>query len=393
MKLLIYSHYFAPSLGGVENIVRKLASGLARLPFAGSSGEFEVVVVTQTGRGTFDDSTLPFRVVRKPGFLRLTELIHKSDLVHLAGPALLPLFLARLVHKPVVVEHHGYQTICPSGSLLLQPELDMCPGHYQAGHFGTCFRCVRAELPAVRSAQALILTGLRAWLCKRATNVTVSQHMTMRLSPSLRLQVIHHGVEGPGEQNALEFEKIGRPSRICFAYVGRFVSEKGIPVLLNAARQVMDEGLRFDLLLIGDGPDRQKLQNQIVSNGLASCARITGFLQGAVLDNLMERVHAVVMPSVWEETAGLSAIEQMMRGRLVIASNIGGLAEIVGGAGMLFTPRDVGALASCMKKVIREPELIFRLGTKARQRALELFGYSRMLEEHAQVYRRLLAAR
>jgi hypothetical protein len=131
MKLLIYSHYFAPSLDGVENIVRKLATGLASPPFGGNPPEFEVVVVTQTTRGTFDDSTLPFPVVRKPGIFRLTRLIRNSDVVHLAGPALLPLFLTRLIHKPIVVEHHGYQAICPNGSLLLQPEAEVCPGHFQ----------------------------------------------------------------------------------------------------------------------------------------------------------------------------------------------------------------------------------------------------------------------
>ena len=390
MKLLIYSHYFAPSLGGVENVVRKLATGLASPPFGGNPPEFEVVVVTQTGRGAFDDSTLPFPVVRKPGIFRLTRLIRNSDVVHLAGPALLPLFLTRLIHKPVVVEHHGYQAICPNGSLLLQPEAEVCPGHFQAGHFRTCFRCQRSEFPAVRSARTLFLTGLRGWLCKDAENLAISPHVTDRLSSVFHSQVVYYGIEDPRPQIVPKGVGPGFVSRICFAYVGRFVSEKGIPVLLDAARQVLSEGLTFDLLLIGDGPDREKLQNRILKNGLDSCTRITGFLQGAALNDVLENVHAVVMPSICEETAGLAAIEQMMRGRLVIASSIGGLANVVGDTGMLFTPRDAAALASCIKAVIREPELIVQFGGKARQRALELFTYPRMLEEHAQVYRRQL---
>jgi hypothetical protein len=44
-------------------------------------------------------------------------LIRRANVVHLAGPALLPLLLARLFRKPVVVEHHGYQAICPNGSV------------------------------------------------------------------------------------------------------------------------------------------------------------------------------------------------------------------------------------------------------------------------------------
>ena len=98
-------------------------------------------------------------------------------------------------------------------------------------------------------------------------------------------------------------------------------------------------------------------------------------------------VQAVVMPSVWEETAGLAAIEQMMRGRLVIASDVGGLGEIVGDAGLKFPPGDAGALADCMRKVLRDPSLIESFGRKARERALRLFTRSRMTEEHARLYR------
>jgi len=101
-------------------------------------------------------------------------------------------------------------------------------------------------------------------------------------------------------------------------------------------------------------------------------------------------VHAVVMPSVVEETAGLAAIEQMMRGRLVIASSIGGLPEIVGQAGLLFPPRDVVALATCMKRVIEDPNLVMSLGATARKQALAFFSYARTLEEHAQLYSKLI---
>ena len=56
------------------------------------------------------------------------------------------------------------------------------------------------------------------------------------------------------------------------------------------------------------------------------------------------------MPSIWEETAGLAAIEQMLRGRLVIASDIGGLGEMVGDAAIKFPAGDAPTLADQMKK-------------------------------------------
>jgi glycosyltransferase involved in cell wall biosynthesis len=386
MKLLIYSHFFAPSIGGVENIVKKLAIGLAARQNSSHASEFAITLVTETPAQDFDDSVWPFRIVRKPGVFALAKLIRECDLLHIAGPAFLPLFFARLLRKPVVVEHHGYQSICPNGSLLLQPAGDVCPGHFQAGNYATCLHCQNAEYPFSSSALSLILTGLRGRICTTAINVAVTHHVADRLQPLLKARVIYHGIDDPGSVSTVPPDANTHPSRSCFAYVGRFVSEKGIPVLLDAAKLLHDEGLAFDLLLIGDGPDRDRLQAQILRNGLASFARITGFLQAEPLNNLLEEVHAVVVPSLSEETAGLAAIEQMMRGRVVIASSIGGLVEVVADAGLLFPPRDVAALAACMRSVIENPELIVHLGSRARTRALDLFTANRMLDQHARLY-------
>ena len=121
MKLLIYSHFFAPSIGGVENIVLSLARGLTELQSPEGLAEFEITLVTQTPRGSFDDQALPFAVVRQPNLMRLWSMIRASDVIHVAGPAIAPVALGRLARKPVVIEHHGYQAICPNGLLSYQP--------------------------------------------------------------------------------------------------------------------------------------------------------------------------------------------------------------------------------------------------------------------------------
>jgi glycosyltransferase involved in cell wall biosynthesis len=146
-------------------------------------------------------------------------------------------------------------------------------------------------------------------------------------------------------------------------------------------------------LLIGDGPERTKLEGEIQRQGLGSHIHITGFLRGTELVSMLAKVDVVVMPSVWEETAGLSAIEQMMRGRLVIASDIGGLGEVVGNAGMVCPPGDAEALAACMAYVIVHPECLATLGNKAREHALTTFRYTRMLEDHVEVYRQVFSGR
>lgn len=382
MKLLIYSHFFAPSVGGVETSVESLAQGL----LGARSPDMNVTVVTQTASATFEDDAFPFRVVRRPTLTKLLGLIRDTDIVHIAGPSLAPLFLAFLARKPFVVEHHGYQAICPNGLLTYLPSGAICPGHFQAHRYWKCFRCRNCEVSAVRSLSSLLLMFPRLWLVRRAAkNVAITRHVLERHNLP-RSQVVYYGIEDPLVKGSSRLSATNAVDTT-FAFVGRFVREKGIPILLKAAHHLAKEGRMFAVRLIGDGPERAMLEGLIRRDHLENHVTITGYLRGQKLTEALSDVRVVVMPSVWEETAGLAAIEQMMRGRLVIASKIGGLAEIVGPTGLCFAPGSTDALAECMRRVLQEPGLIDALGYEARMRALSLFARPRMLDEHARLYR------
>ena len=386
MKLLIYSHFFSPSIGGVESAVLSLASGLPGLRTPQGDSEFEVTLVTQTPAGDFDDRTLPFLVVRQPSLLRLWRIVRSSDVIHVAGPALPPLLLGFFARKPVVVEHHGYQAICPNGLLVHQPDGSICPGHFQAGHYGKCVRCRASEVSGLRSLAALLLMFPRLWLSRIVSrNLAISQHVLERHGLP-RSSVVYYGIEDPLGPGIVPATALNTTGKICFAYVGRFFPEKGIAILLQAAAILMGEGHEFEIRLIGDGPQRRKLEEIIEANHLGSCVRITGYLTDAALASALRDVRVVIMPSVCEETAGLAAIEQMMRGRLVIASRIGGLSEVVDSLGLQFPPGNSEALAGCMRNVIQDASITDSIGPKARERALQLFSRARMIQDHASVY-------
>lgn len=95
------------------------------------------------------------------------------------------------------------------------------------------------------------------------------------------------------------------------------------------------------------------------------------------------------MPSIWEETAGLSAIENMFKGRVVIASAIGGLQEMTGDAALLAEPGNPVSLAEAMSKVIQNPMLLASYGQKAIERAARLFELRSMVEAHARLYEKV----
>lgn len=95
------------------------------------------------------------------------------------------------------------------------------------------------------------------------------------------------------------------------------------------------------------------------------------------------------MPSLCEETAGLAAIEQMMRGGVVVASDIGGLTEVLGDAGLKFTPGDSDALYLRLIELLEHPSVGEFLSTAARDRATKNFSLNGMVESHLALYQRL----
>jgi glycosyltransferase involved in cell wall biosynthesis len=391
MKLLIYSHFFAPSFGGVETIVLSLARGLAELRDSNDAPQFEITLVTQTPAENYDDRAHPFRIIRLPGLPQLWRLIRKSDVVHVAGPALAPLLIAWLSRKPLVIEHHGYQATCPNGLLFHQPSQTVCPGHFLAGNYRECLRCNAKTEGSTKSLWLLLTAFLRNAAARHAAaNIAPSAHVASRQALP-RTTTIPHGVEDQ-HGSAYTSQDAATANRKTFAYLGRLVVEKGLSVLLQATHLLRAEGRQVDLILVGDGPDRPRLEKQIAALGLANDVRITGFLSGERLNKTLRDVGAIVIPTTMEETAGLSAMEQMFLGRTVIASSIGGLGELVRDAGLTFSPGDPHSLANAMRRIQDEPDLTVSLGTAGRLRILQSFSYGGMIDAHARLYREVRAA-
>jgi glycosyltransferase involved in cell wall biosynthesis len=389
VKLLLYSHAFPPSVGGVETIVSTLARGLTKSPATNAAKSIEVTVATQTAAQSFDDTSFPYRVVRRPSLWKLARLIAATDVIHIAGPAMSPMLLSWLLRKPYVVEHHGYQAICPNGILLERPQSVVCPGNFQAHRYRECIKCESQELSRLRSVTKMLLTIPRHFLAKRAAaNIAVSQHVAKRIALP-RTTVIYHGLDPispPASQPAPN--QSSAPARIRFGYVGRFVPEKGISVLIEAAQKLRRDRQDFEVVLIGDGPLRPQIEDSIRRAHSDAFIRITGFLHGDKLTEAVNSLDAVVMPSIWEETAGLAAIEQMARGRLVIVSDIGGLGEIVADAGLKFPAGDTTGLAARMQEVIQGGQQLSDLGKIAQTRARSKFLADRMVAEHAATWSR-----
>jgi glycogen(starch) synthase len=371
MKLLLYSHFFAPSVGGVESIVLSLAQGLTEVRTPEGAAEFDLTLVTETAAEDFDDRFLPFRVLRQPSLFQLLKTIRSSDIIHVAGPSLSPVLLGWLARKSIVVEHHGFQTICPTGQLLIEPNGTPCPGHFMARRYGECLRC-RSDNKWLTSWKLWSLTFVRRFLCSRvAANITPTEWLS-ELTHLSNVALIPHGVE--------------------MAAHGRLVSTKGLPLLLEAASILVSENRAFEILVIGDGPERTAIHELAEKLGLSSCVRFAGRIATTDLDSAFANARIVVVPSLGGEVFGLVLAENMSRGLPIVASDLGSFAEVLGDAGLTFRVGDAKDLARQIARLLDDPALEHTLRGRARSRIFDRYLRSHMIEAHAQLYRRVLYA-
>ena len=184
-----------------------------------------------------------------------------------------------------------------------------------------------------------------------------------------RIHVIHVGV-GP------MFLKHG-PAPITSARrlvnIGRIVEQKGQAVLVQAAAQLRDRGVDFELVIVGDGPMRGEIQRLIEQHNLQERIRITGFLSNqGVLDELLA-ARALVLPSFAE---GLPAVffESLALGRPVITTYIAGHPELieVGVNGWLVPAGAVEPLVDAMAEVMKaDPAELEKMGQAGANRVAE----------------------
>jgi glycogen(starch) synthase len=382
MKLLIYSHFFAPSVGGVETLVFSLARGLARLRAPNGDPEFEITLVTNTPAEGFDDTSLPFRVVRGPTLIHLWDFIRGSDVVHVAGVALMPIILSLLARRPVVVEHHGFHTICPNGQLLMEPAGTPCPGHFMAGRHGECLRC-NSGRGWLASCKLWLLTFFRRLLCRRVTKNITPTAWLGGLVQLPNVVTIPHGLEFVTPPLSFSTRTSQTPVVV---FQGRLVTTKGVGILFEAARILLGQNRAFDLLIIGDGSERASLERISHAAPLAGRVRFTGRLVGPQLDAAFSEASVVVVPSLGGEVFGLVVAENMLRGLPVITSDLGAFAEVVGEDGVTFRTGDAQELAQQLARFLDDPSLAAEQARRGRQRALELCNFRSMLEAHARVY-------
>jgi len=185
----------------------------------------------------------------------------------------------------------------------------------------------------------------------------VADHLANTGIDRSRIEIVPNMCDLPGDSPSIGGGKYA-------AYVGRISPEKGIPVLIEAARQT---GIDTRIAGTGEVPG--------LRDALPANVNFVGSLSREALPDFYRGARFLVVPSVWYEVFGIVLLEAMTLGVPVIASNIGGMPEVFEHerSGLLVPPGDPTALAAAMRRLWENPELCSQLGRAARESALRRF--------------------
>jgi glycosyltransferase involved in cell wall biosynthesis len=351
------------------------------------------------GMGTFERALLPLRNAwSRSSYARVRALCreHRPDVVHAHNvwPLLSPSVFAaaRREGVPTVFTAHNFYLSCLNGVHFRDGRICTdCSGRLPwRGVVHGCYRGVAG------SATRLLGTAVHRTLgiFRRLDSILTPSEFARRHLLSLGFrpaQVRAKWLSCEDPFAGREFAPAPPPSPAEFLVACRLVPEKGVLGLVDAAAAARAP---WRLAIAGDGPERAPIAARVAALGLGARVQLLGHLPPAELQRRIARATAVLVPSLWWETFGLTAIEAFAAGRPVVASDLGALAEVVDlHSGVLLPPGDAARWAQELDSLACVPARAERLGRDARDRYERHFAPSHDAARLLAVYGELCIAR
>jgi glycosyltransferase involved in cell wall biosynthesis len=347
MRILhVYKDSYPPVRGGIEQHIDLLAGLQA------SAGHDVEVLVAGSQRGIEIEHRNGFVVRRLPEITRAAS----SPVTFAYGRAL-------HTSRPDIAHFHHPNPIAELYSPLLGPNVRTAVSYH-------------ADITRQRVLRAIYGPALRAFLARTDIVITSSERLR-ETSPMLaphreRCYVVPYGVP------ASPLPPVAR-RRSSVLFVGRMREYKGLPVLLEALARAPSVRLR----LVGGGPERGRLDDEVRRLGLERRVEFLGDLDDAALDRELRQTRAVVLPSTRRSEAfGIVLLEALHRATPLVTTELGTGTSWVnqdGQTGFVVAPGDPDALARALARLTDSDDLWERMSAGAAQRAL-MFTPERMLD-------------
>ncbi len=260
-------------------------------------------------------------------------------------------------------------------------------GHVFWGYFGPC--------------RTRLFIALERWTARITTQLIMlterekADHLRFRIAPEEKFAVIHSGVDlslfrtDPVRKAEIRSALEIPSENIVIATVGRLTAVKGQDTLIRAIAKCLRQGGKVFLLILGEGELRSDLEALSAELGIAGAVRFLGWRSDVA--SVVDACDIFCLPSL-NEGMGKAIVEAMAMGKPVIASDVGGIPDLVipGENGILVPPGDSNALAKAILNLRDHPEVRVKMGELGREKALG-YGVESMIHKIDGLYAGLLA--
>lgn len=366
MKILFWSEKFWPLIGGAESFGINLISDLR-------NRGHEVIVITSTD----DLNELP------------AEDIHKN----------VPIY--RFPFQTALSGKEIDQVIaCKRGIAQLQERFKPDLIHLNGVSASTLFH-LQVEKPApvlvrmnqeIHSQEGAGTNTLMYKVLKNASWVTsVSQevhHQVCEWIPDIRSRssMIYTGVQQPTQSPSPL--PLHPPVLVC---LGRLVYAKGFDLAVTALASIRQHFPNIRMIIAGDGPERQQLEQQVAELALEKMVEFRGWVEPSKVFELLNSASMVIIPSRHEGLPQV-AIQAAMMARPIVGTRVSGLPEVIQHqeTGLLIEKGDIHGLTESITYLLHHPDASTQMGQAARTRAMETFGWTKCVANYERLYTKLV---
>lgn len=396
MRILSISqnHYVA---GGMDRMMFEQARILAErghnvVPFTAADPDDEpsrwadyFPVAARTDRTPITE--VPATLYRPAAARALRDLMRREafDVVHLhswykrLSPAILPVL--RDAKVPVVQTLHEYRAVCSRSTMFRNGAICReCAGGRRLP--AVVHRCNGSLSKTFISLSEMALADRLGYrrIVRRFLPVSDFQRGLLREMgmPDDRMRTLPNPVSIPADASRPHAGGVGP-----VLFVGRLESYKGVDLFVALAKR--RPNLRF--LMAGDGSARGTIEAQRPAN-----LTLLGKLDSGALLEVVRTAACVVVPSLWPEAFGLTAVEALAAGTPVIASRTGGLTEIVrdGTDGYLVPPNDLDGFVAAVDRIFADLVHAREMGAAGRTHATEAFSEDQFCARLTTIYREVI---
>ena len=366
LSVLMHCVYFPPEIGGLESHVFHLCRAMAE------RGHRVTMVTSLSQPG------LAPREVMEGVDVHRTWLPARNTPGWAAHAAFSTPLLARLARDADVVHAQDIASVPPAMWARSRREIPMVTT-YHTSHF-----LKRAESPFWARV-------FRRFISAAQYNLSASEEIASvaeGLAPGHRVEALTNGVDTSRFRPVEPTLPAPDAGRRRIVVPRRLFEKNGVEYFVRALPLLVDR-LDVEAILVGDGPERARLEALAAELGVADRAHFMGSRPNGEMPGLLASAELAVFPSLMEATS-VAALECMACGIPVAASNVGGLPQIVDDTvGGLFEPADPPDLAETVARLLTEADLP-ALGVEGRRRVVASWSNDRLADRHLEIYHALV---